>query len=38
MVETLKQVNRKYYGTSLILIKGKYKSAIKWVDFHYWGI
>ena len=34
--ETLRKVNRKYYNTSLFLAKGKNRSEIKWIDFHYW--
>ena len=32
----LKKVNRKYFNTSLFLAKGKNRSEIKWIDFHYW--
>lgn len=35
MTETLRSVNRKYFNTSLLLIKGKHKSRIGWIDFHY---
>jgi homoserine trans-succinylase len=36
MAKTMKEVRRKYFGTSIILVKGAEKSTIKWVDFHYW--
>lgn len=36
MANTMKEVRRKYFGTSILLIKGAEKSTIKWVDFHYW--
>lgn len=36
MSEKLKEVKRKYFGTSVVLVRGKDKSAIRWIDFHYW--
>jgi hypothetical protein len=35
-VQELKKVKRHYFGTSILLVRGKEKSNIKWVDFHYW--
>lgn len=37
LAETLKKANRKYYNTSIFITKGKNRSTIKWIDFHYWG-
>ena len=34
--QTLKGVNRKYYNSSILISRGKNKSMIKWIDFHYW--
>jgi hypothetical protein len=36
MAEQLKEVKRRYFGTSIVLVRGKERSAIKWIDFHYW--
>lgn len=36
LASELKKVNRKYFGTSILLVRGKERSSIKWVDFHYW--
>ena len=35
--ETLKLANRRYFNSSIFIAKGKNKSAIRWIDFHYWG-
>jgi hypothetical protein len=34
--ETLKQNKRVYYSTSLLIIRSKDKTAIRWIDFTYW--
>lgn len=36
LADTLKKTNRRYYNTSIFITKGKNKSIIKWIDFHYW--
>jgi len=37
LADTLRKANRKYYNTSIFISKGKSRSTIKWIDFHYWG-
>ena len=32
----LNNSSRRYFGSSILLIKGPKKSEIRWVDFHYW--
>lgn len=36
LADTLRGVKRRYYNTSILLTKGKHKSEIRWIDFHYW--
>lgn len=36
LAEELRKVRRHYYGTSILLVRGKERSSVKWVDFHYW--
>lgn len=38
MIKCLSQIKRKYWGTSIILVKGQNQSAIRWIDFHYYSI
>lgn len=36
LAEALQKSERRYYASSILLIKGPKKSEIRWVDFHYW--
>jgi hypothetical protein len=37
MINCLSTIKRKYWGTSIILVKGKDESSIRWIDFHYYS-
>lgn len=37
MSQLLRTVHRRYFNTSIVLIKGDTRSDIKWIDFRYWG-
>jgi hypothetical protein len=37
MIDCLSNIKRKYWGTSIVLIKSQTESVIRWIDFHYYG-